>query len=349
MTNEQERLNRRMIGLEKWEDEFSSSAENRTPTCPYTYNDLAYNINGFPYTTDMAIIVTSYWEQLKWLKATLMSYRLSGKYVILSYDNPFYPWEYGKSLDSRMPRDDHFKLVHGFVMKHKTFDFDKRTGWFWDVKYAQGLINLFPNIKYVYCTNGDCIWDKPTGADDLVRLLGDGDLMSGQSEPGRTIHTASVLYKVEAFNKIVNFMTERMKVQVMPSHSPETMLRDAVNIFKMKETFVPKQPRDANGNIDWYTQLNNDSTYKDLVGFRNLFGEMEYAAEHRKEPLDKKYLDFYNDGLYMKGLERDSVYNYYMTGDRRYIPMWWDRSADSDKIIIKPVEYYGEEPIYDNG
>lgn len=339
-------LNKRLVGLEPWESAFSCNANNRSAS-KFTYHDLHYNVNSFPFVPDMAIIVTSWEGQLKWLKATLTNYRLTGKFVILSYDNPIYPWHIGRPFERIFPRDEQLLLTHAFVMKHKTYDADKRTGWFWDVKYAQGIISLFPNIKYVYCTNGDIIWDKPEGADDLVKVLGDGDLMSGQSTPGGTIHTASLLMKVDAFHKILNYMTERMKADVLGGHSPECMIGDAVKMLRIKETFAPKQPRDADGNVDYYTPLHNDSTYKDIVGYRNLFAELEYAAEHELDPIPAKYSDMYADGLYFTELEKVSLYQYYKTGDRRYIKMWHDRSRDSGKIIIQPVEYYGKEPIWE--
>ena len=57
------------------------------------------------------------------------------------------------------------------------------------------------NIKYVYITNGDCIFDKPESFKDLTNYLGDYDIMAGQSN-GNILHTATLLCKVDAFHSI---------------------------------------------------------------------------------------------------------------------------------------------------
>jgi hypothetical protein len=54
---------------------------------------------------------------------------------------------------THFPRPDHLLLAHAWVFKHKTYDNAKREGWFWNLKYAQGVINQFPNLKYVFCVN----------------------------------------------------------------------------------------------------------------------------------------------------------------------------------------------------
>jgi len=113
--------------------------------------ELSMNHNSIPYNSDTAIIVTSWVGHLKWLKATLTNYRLTGKFVILSYDFPFYAWSgaAGRDLDLMLPNAGILLLPHAWVSKHQTYDCDKRNGWFWDVKYGQGIVKLFDNFKYV--------------------------------------------------------------------------------------------------------------------------------------------------------------------------------------------------------
>jgi len=317
--------------------------------CKYTWNDLEFNMNDAPYHSDTAIIVTSYQGQLGWLKATLTSYRKSGHYVILAYDNPAFIWSNLDDADymiKMFPRPIHYLLAHSVVVKHKTYDADKRTGWYWDVQYARHIINGFKNIKYVYVTNGDCIIEKPEGFKELKEILGDGDLMSGQSEPGRTIHTADMLMSINGFNKIMDYMETRMKFPIMASQSPEGMLRDAVDILKLKEVMAD-QPRDKDGNVDYYCTQNADSTWKRVLGFRNLYAEFEFRENNGLEPLPKEYMDPFRDYFYFREDWRETVCKYYQTGDRRYLGMFWDRGKDSDydrKYL--PLEAYGAEPIY---
>jgi len=332
-----------------------SGLETDRRNCKYTWQDIEFNMNDTPYHSDTAIIVTSYHGQLGWLKATLESYRKSGCYVILAYDNNAYIWNNLDDQDYMLkmfPRPIHYLLAHSVVVKHKTYDGDKRTGWYWDVKYAQAIVNGFKNIKYVYCTNGDCIVEKPDGFKELKEILGDGDLMSGQSEKGRTIHTANLLMSISGFNKIMDYMSDRMRFPLMGSLSPETMLLDAVSELKLKEVFA-EQPIIPDGNdtgsVDYYCTRNADSTWKRVLGFRNLYHEFEYHENNGIEPPScyKKYMDPFQDYFYFREGWRDTICMYWKTCDRRYLKQFFDQGKDSDyERKFLPLEAYGADPIY---
>ena len=315
--------------------------------------DLSNNFNSQPYKYDTVILVPTYSGHLPWLKQTLKSYLFTGKVVLCAYDHPFDGMStLGQGqMKTHFLRPDHLLLPHAWVFKHKTYDCAKRNGWFWNLRYAQGIINQFPNIKYVFTVNGDCIFDKPEGVDEIIRILGDGDLIAQASDtkkgtPG-TLHTASVMYKIDAFNKIMEYITDCMKTPIIGSNSAEVVLRDAVALLKLKEVVAPKQPiYPQDGSIDMYCCYNQESTWKDVLGFRNLAAEMETACEERLEPLPKHYLDDFEDYIYFSSYERATICNYYRTGDRRYIYQYWSQSADSwyDRRYY-PIEYYGKDPI----
>lgn len=350
--NENDEIDQMLTGMAPFDySRFGGGCTDRLNT-KYTWDDMAFAQNSKPFEADTAIIVTSYYGQLGWLKATLSSYRKSGHYVILAYDNPSYIWS---NLDDyeyqirNLPHPLHYLLAHSVVVKHKTYDADKRTGWFWDVWYAQSIIKNMPNIKYVYCTNGDCIVDKPNGFWALKELLGDGDIMSGQSTPGGTIHTADMLMSISGFNKIMDYMSDRMRWPIMASQSPEAMLRDAVDCLSLKEVIAPKQPLDKDGNIDYYMKESKTSTFQDLLGFRNLYHEFEYYENNSLEPPIefRDYMDPYKDYVYFRGDWRETICQYWKTGDRRYLMMFWDRGKDSweDRKFLT-LEEYGKEPIF---
>lgn len=341
-------LNLKLAALEPWKENFGEGMERRGADGVSWY-DLSINANSMPCETDLAIIVTSWMGQLKWLKATLAGYRRSGAFVIMAYDNPFYAWMPANHTDILrcMPNMYHYLLANAVVMKHITYDSDKRNGWFWDVRYAQGIIRSFPNIKYVYCTNGDCAVDRPEGFKDLIELLGDADLMAGQSS-AETLHTADVLYKVDGFNKIFDYMHDRMRVPIIGSRSPEIMLREAVEELKLKHREPDVQPKDRDGSIDMYARYKQDSTFGRILGFRNLFAEYETAGNEGEELMQfKPYVDGYMDWIYFGGEERETICQYWATGDRRYLYMFWDRWEDSDyNRLYYPLNHYGKEPIY---
>lgn len=341
-------LDKKIVGILPWKENFGQGMETRGKDGVSWY-DLSILYNSLPYETDIAIVVTSHKGHLRWLKATLTNYRLTGAFVILAYDNPFYAWaeKTEEHILKSMPNVYHYLLANAVAMKHITYDCDKRNGYFWDVRYAQGIIRNFKNIKYVFVVNGDCIFDKPEGILDVINLLRDTDLMSGQSTEN-LIHTASVIYKVDAFNAIFDYMAEVMRVPIIGSHSPEVMLREAIVELKLKVKHTEKQPLDPKDKtVDMYACYNQDSTWKDLLGFRNLFAEYEVAGNNGFEPIDRKYVDDYKNWIYWNGEERETICKYWETNDRRYLYMFWDRWEESDyNRLYYSLEHYGKEPIY---
>jgi len=313
------------------------------------WTDLSINYNAFPHKPDTAIICTTWWGHLCFLKAALTGYRSTGKFVICSYDPPIKPW--GLTQDSfvkSMPSVDLFLLAHSWVFKHITYDDPKRNGWYWDVRYAQGIINQFDNIKYIFTVNGDCVWEKPEGVNELIELLGDNDLMSVSSDHN-TIHTCAVLYRKEAFNSLLDYMSEYHKIQIPGSYSPERLLLDGVNVLGLKEKKVDKQPADPDGHsVDHYCRYGQPSTWNDIVGFRNVGAEWLTSVIEGLDPIEKKFIDFrFFDMVFAHN--RSHILKYYETGDRRYLYMCADQNEDSwyDRVYY-PVTHYGENPIIGN-
>lgn len=345
----EDKLLRLTAGIDKWEENFGQGMERRG-TDGLSWYDMSINCNSTPCEAEMAIIVTSWMGQLKWLRAVLTQYRMTGAFVILAYDNPFYAWapKNHVEMQRQMPNCEHYILANAIVHKHITYDSDKRNGWFWDVRYAQGIIKQFPNIKYVYTTNGDCICEKPEGFKKLIEILGEGDLLAGQSN-GDLIHTADFLCRTEAFHKIFDDMAETMRVPIIGSRSPEGNLRDSVAKLGIKVVHAPLQGLDpCDTTIDWYSRFNQDSTFKEVLGFRNLFAEYETYGNMGMEPLPGKYVDGYMDWIYFGGEERETICKFWETGDRRYLYMWLDRWEDSSyNRLYTPLDYWSPVPIYD--
>lgn len=331
--------------------DFSNLDNDSRSGFDYTWDDLGFNLNSAPFRSDTAIVVTSYFGHLGYLKSVLSSYRKSGAFVILSYDNPTYIYDNIEDdvwIDRHFLRPIHYLLANCVLFKHKTYEADKRTGWFWDVKYAQTVINGFKNFKYVYVTNGDCIVEKPSGFTQLKEILGDGDVMSGQSD-GTSIHTANMLLSISGFNRIMDYMTEKMRYPIIGSWSPEKMLKDAVMDLCLKEVVAPKQPISSDGSIDFYCKENADSTWKDVLGFKNLYHSFEYHENNSIEPPSyfKEYMDSYKDYIYFRTDWRETICMYWKTGDRRYLMDFWARGKDSEEDReYRPLEYYGKEPVY---
>lgn len=348
--NEQ-KLARMAAGIEPWASDYGQGMEYREADGMSWY-DLSVNLNSIPCQTKLAIIVTCWQGQLKWLKSVLRSYRMTGAFVIMAYDNPFYPWQRQRDLSQMarvMPNPEHYLLANSVVHKHITYDADKRNGWFWDVRYAQGIVKQFKNIEHVYVTNGDCICEKPEGFKALIELLGDAEFMAGQETGGNVFHTADMLFKVDAFHRVFDYMAEMFRVPVIGSRSPEGSLAEAIHKLEIKFKSAPLQPFDTDGTVDMYTRYGQPSTFSQLLGFKNLFAEYETAGNQGRSMMYlKPYVDNYMDWLYWSGEERETICQYWATGDRRHLMRFWDRWEDSDyNRLYYPLEHYGKEPIYE--
>lgn len=313
------------------------------------WTDLAINYNSAPCNIDTAIIVTAWFGQRPFLRPTLESMRLTGKFVICAYDPPVHAWSGDKDFREKMPPYDLFLIPHCWVHKHVTFDNPKRVGWFWDVRYAQGIIKSFPQFEYVFTVNGDCPWEKPEKVNDLIAYMGDNDVMAVTAEPNK-IHTCAVLYRIEAFNAIVDYMYEYHKVPIPGSYSPENIFTEAIRKLNLKEKVVEKQPMEpGDGSVDHYSRYNQPNTWNDIVGYRNIGAEFITAVVERFEPPEKKFIDFrfFDDVMTQY---HGHLLKYYETGDKRYLHMCWDYNEESwyDRLHY-PLEYYGDEPILEGG
>lgn len=346
--NDREMLERKWAGLEPWKENFDSGMERRGAD-GYSWYDLSL-LNALPAEKETAIIVTAWQGQLKWLEATLRAYRETGAFVILAYDQHFFPWSNPAPQDllRSMPNPRHYQLANAVVYKHLTADAAKRNGWFWSVRYAQGILRQFPNIKKVYVTNGDCLFQNPAGFDELLKLVDGYDLISGQAREGGKIHTANVIFNRDAFDKVFDYINELMRVPVIGSRSPEGNLLEAVTRLGLRCRIPDILPLDKDGTVDDYCRYGQDSTWKRVVGFRNLFAEYEQAANDGLElSWFKPYVDPFCDWLYWSGEERAMICKYWETGDRRYLYQFWDAGEESDyNRLYYPLEYHGKEPVY---
>ena len=300
-----------------------------------------YKLNSVPFNTETAIIVTSWNGHLMFLRQTLINYMKSKAYVVCSYDS-----------NGQYPPTDVMSIPHSFVFKHKTYGAEKRNGWLWDIIYGAGVINSLDNIKYVFCVNSDCIWDKPDGLKDIIDLLGDADLMA--SSINSTIHTCSMIFKVDVFKSFTDAILKKLKNIVPESFSPEAVIRDWVLENNIKKQIPPIQAlypkgHTYEGQVDHYSSYHQDSTWKRLLGFRNLGGEHKWSCLEHLEPVPSKYFDFRNIGIFLSQHEKTTLYNYYTTNDRRWLYMYWDQGEDSwyNRKYFE-LDYYGKQPIYDD-
>lgn len=289
--------------------------------------------------SNMCIIVTSYDGHLLFLANTLSGYRKSKKYVICAYDG----------RRSGIP-EDVFSIPHSWTFKHLTYGAEKRNGWLWDIVYGAGVVSLFDNFEYVFTVNGDCIWEKPDGVDDVIELLGEHDLMSSSNDS--TIHSCSVIWKRSAFLDFISYIRYKLKENKRESYSPEVLLVDWAKDKRVKvpeiQAKYPQGHRYA-GKVDHYSAYNQDSTWKRLLGYRNLGGEHKWACLEHLEPVEKKYVDLRSNGCFLSKHEQETLMQYYILQDRRWLYKYWAEGEDSYwNRRYYPLEYYGDRPLTDD-
>ena len=338
ITNEE----RRLAGMLPFKETPSTRYHHIRPS----FVDLSLNYNNMPHKSNAVIICTSHRGHLAFLRHALRQYRETGKFVICAYDPPQNPWDSDDYFETNMPDKSMFLAAHAWVYKHITYENEKRNGWYWDVRYAQGIVRNFEYFEYIFTVNGDYVWEKPEGVDELIALMGDADLMAVTSDHN-TIHTCAVLYRRKAFMDIMDYMSEYHKISVIGSHSPEKLLIQAVKALGLKELKVSKQPIEPEDerHVDHYTRYRQPNTWNDIVGYRNIGAEWLTALIEGKEPPEKKFFQFRHfDAIWSWCTSH--VKKYYETDDRRYLHMSWDWNEDSwyDRVDY-PLEYYGPEPI----
>jgi hypothetical protein len=290
--------------------------------------------------TDTVIIVPTYDGHLMFLKKVLQQYKETGKYVICSYDR-----------HTETPPSDILDVPDAWVWKHKTYGAEKRNGWLWDIVYAAGIVESFQNVRKVVLGNGDCIWDKPEGLNGLIDRLGVYDILSASSDTN-LIHTCNMIWSRECFITFVEDIKDALNQNLPASHSPEVLLRDFmkqnntfVNIPVQKQPMYPKK-HFYGGRVDHYSAYHQDSTFKEVVGYRNLGGEHKAACQEHLEPVPREYFDLRQGGKYLNQHERNTLLNYYLNNDRRWLYKYWAEGEDSYwNRRYHNIEYYGDEPL----
>jgi len=290
--------------------------------------------NLFPFDSKIGLVFTSHMGQMQFMKYALKQYRkIEDMFIIGAYDSRIVSPD---STDrSGFPFPDIWYLADMWLTKHYTWGgHDKRHGWIWLQIYASAILRQFKNIDYIFTANGDCCWDRPEGVYEIFDMLGDNDFMSGQSETREEdewnfIHTCSMVFKRDAYFNFIDFIFDMVKSSSTKSFSPEYLMQEWVTKNKIKWDHAPVQPvyttGDYKGQHDTYCEEGGPSTWRNILGFRNLEAEKNWRCGEKKMPLDAKYFDLRDIPLYYRDHDKNTLCQYYLTGDERYIRMGWDQ------------------------
>jgi len=145
----------------------------------------------------------------------------------------------------------------------------------------------------VWCTNGDCVIEKPENFLQIVEMLGDGDIMGvgWEDNDGRPLfNTTAYLAKTRVAKKIIKHFEEHFipfetfEKYTMDIGNCEGRFARAIQDLKLKLVRVEKNPFNTQAHL-------SEGTFYDIIGWRHIHGEHSYAYRAREIPPEIKWFD----------------------------------------------------------
>ncbi len=240
---------------------------------------------------NVGVILTSSAYGKAYLKGSLETHKKLGYWTALSYDNFLNPiWTPEEASYNRwLPPKDVLELADTFIMAHHQNWGGVSYPYMWQLRMASGLMQDF---DYVLCSNGDCIIEKPEGFPALLELFvsSGADIMSAGPTLEREIGTAAFLAKGKALAAVARHMInhvvpfEEYEKSTQEFGNTEGRLAVAVRELGLKALKAEKEP---------FNEQHHEpgGTWFDMIGFRHIHGEHNYAYRYKKIPPHYKYFD----------------------------------------------------------
>ncbi len=240
---------------------------------------------------DVAVHLTSSAYGRPYLKASLETHKKLGFWTLLSYDNFLNPaWNaQDAAYDRWLPPKDTLELADTLLMPHHQSWGGVSYPYMWQLRLAGAMLQDFP---YVLCSNGDCILEKPEGFPELLKMFieSGADIMSSGPTLPREIGTASFLVKGKAFKDIGRHMIdhvvpfEQYEKSTQDFGNTEGRLAVACRELGLKVAPAPVEPFNEQHHMP-------GGTWHEMLGFRHIHGEHNYAYRYHKIPPHHSYMD----------------------------------------------------------
>lgn len=243
---------------------------------------------------DIGILLTGHPGGRPFLKASLETHKKLGYWILLTYDNYFDPNNKNISYEQCFPKRDVFDLADSFLIPHHQSWGGVQFPYFFLL--YQGVMNL-GNFPYIFCSNADCIIEKPEGFSTLFDMFkkSNADIfpIGWEENNGRPLlNTTSFIAKTEA-------------IQKMMVHFRDYFIGEDISTYeKYVDKFGNTEGRFARAAIDLNlkvlkpeenpinTQVSECSgTWGKTIGFRHIHAEYNNAFRRKKIPPHYKYLD----------------------------------------------------------
>jgi hypothetical protein len=243
----------------------------------------------------IGVLMTAHPNSRPFLTSSIESHKKLGYWITLAYDNYWDPNNKESDYNTLMPSREVFDQVDTFVIPHHQTWGGVLYPYFWILKFG---LQTMGGFEYVYCTNGDCILEKPENFDQIIDMLGDGDIIGcgWETTPqGRDLfNTTAFLAKTTA----AQAMMKHFQDHLIPFENYEKYAEDfgntesrfaiAIKDLGLKLVKAPENPFNTQshkpGHGTWYK----------TIGFRHIHGEWGYNTKHKLpipwEYIDEKYL-----------------------------------------------------------
>jgi hypothetical protein len=288
----------------------------------YILNDMMKNDKwALKAFKNVGVLLTSHPGNRPFLKASLESHKKLGFWTTVVYDNYFEPKHKTQTYDSAMPQRDVFDLIDTFLIPHHQTWGGVLYPYFWLLYLGLHTMGAF---EYVFCSNGDCVLEKPEGFPKIMEMLGDADIMGCgyENNNGRELfNSTSFIAKTSAAKAImVHFRDHLIGIDNYEKYAEklgntEGRIAIAIKELGLKVKKVPVNPVS--------TQVHAPGgTWYDILGFRHIHAEWNTAHRKRKIPPEPKYID----DRYMRA-KVQLVKQYYKEKDdvkkNEILKRWW--------------------------
>lgn len=240
----------------------------------------------------IGVLLTSHPNNRLFLTASVKSHKKLGYWLVLAYDNWFDPEREDITYDTMMPAMDVMRDIDTFVMPHHQTWGGVLYPYFWLLKFGLATMTGF---EYVYCTNGDCILEKPENFPKIIEMLGDADIMGcGWENAGGGMpifNTTAFLAKTDAVQKIMKHVEDHfIPFEVYEKYTQDfgnAEARFARAILDLNLKYV----KEIEPGFNTQFHKKGFGTWYDILGFRHIHAEYGYSYRYKGIPPELKYYD----------------------------------------------------------
>jgi len=239
---------------------------------------------------DVGVVLTSHPGNRPFLKASLATHKQLGFWTTVVYDNYFDPKNKAITYEQCLPKRDVYDMADTFLIPHHQTWGGVLYPYFWCLYFG---LHTMGSFKYIFCSNGDCVLEKPEGFPQIMEMLGDADIMGCGYEHngGRELfNTTSFIAKTEAIQAVMkHFRDYLIGIDTYEKYAErmgntESRFAIAIKQLGLKLKKVPKNP--VNTQV-----AEPGGTWYDILGFRHIHGEWNNAHRRKKIPPNPKYID----------------------------------------------------------